>query len=189
MLMVVGGLCGLIAIGVGLRQMFQGINGIFGSDSGLTRRINELVEQANKQAVEGGALLQQLLQAVDEKGLDTVRQSRAADLQRAQQLLTQAAAALREAADKVVEQGSLGGKELAKEYANAKAESYRQGALTKDGGREMAQAIMDPEVKSTDKLLERIGSARSRVDQADAASKEWAARADAIRAQHPELFK
>jgi hypothetical protein len=191
--MIIVLVAGLIAVVMGIRQMMAGMKEMSGGQrsdaSAAIKTANDLVNQANLHTTEAAPLLDTVLHAVDTEGLAPARTSQAVTAKRSADLFSKGATAFRDAAKTLGDAATLDLEAPLKDYLGAKADAYRQFALTKDGGREIIEAALDPAVNDAAAFAARLAAINARIEAATKAGQDAAAKADEIASSHPALFK
>lgn len=180
------GICGVVAMVLGVGKMYQGIKEIRGS-SGLDPQVQRLLAESDKAVEDANKLLkdvrprfQELMSAVDQDGLEPARTAKQKLAEEVKQEFAKAGGTLREAAKELDEASGEHIKESLKPYLAEKARSYRLLADAADQNVEMVGVVMDKSITKVDDLLPKVNALVAKREDLNKQSAAASAKADEI---------
>ena len=175
-------LAGVAAIILGVRQFRAGMDEIRMDPEveRLTKECDSAFHKANENLRDAAPLLQSVLQAVDNQGLEAVRKARRADVDKALGLYTSATSNLREAAQKAEDAAAKKPGEKMEQFLKTRAEACRGYAASRDLSADVARMVLDEKILTTAELAQKVTEKMEQANKLEEAANAKVKEADNI---------
>lgn len=170
-LRIVLGICGLVGIVTGVRQMYEGVNEIRGAGESkvvmqLLKESDQAVDEANAVTQAAAMPFQTMLDAVDNTGLEAARKQHGETAQKLIADFATAATKARLGASKLAEAEQHGVSDNFKPFIETKAKAYESFATACDKNQALVKLVMDESFAKLDDLLPKFNAVLAERDAA-----------------------